>query len=157
MDSGTEDQRIVPVFPENIERVAPNSHAILDGTTVVPVDSLTKWASWFETGDRTVRRTWVGRYCVSSVFLGLNHDMYPFKGSGRWFETMVFGEAKRTELFDRRTKIRPEMWMSRCETWEQALRDHHIGIMFAKLAAYKGRVSARRLRKILKMAAKNAH
>lgn len=51
--------------------------------------NLSKWAKWFETGDRIVRQEMVGESKVSTVFLGMDHAF----GGGPpvLWETMVFG------------------------------------------------------------------
>lgn len=61
---------------------------ILEGKEIKPVDLLT-WAAWFETADRHIAKTPVGKYDVSTVFSGLNHNF----GGGNpplLFETTVF-------------------------------------------------------------------
>ena len=48
------------------------------------------WGRWFNTADRKVARTNIGKTLISTVFLGLDHR---FVGQGRpiLYETMVFG------------------------------------------------------------------
>lgn len=71
--------------------------AILDGHTVVPVRNTLKWAQWFETADRRVASTMLGRTHVSTVFLGLDHGYHDVP---QWFETMVF-RADGTDTIER--------------------------------------------------------
>ena len=96
-----------------------NDKGILDGHKVVPVKDLVEWASKFETMDRHVAETFVGkvRYVllggpkpvrVSTVFLGLDHG---HGGKSLWFETMVFGGKLDLE-------------QDRYETWDEAVAGH---------------------------------
>ncbi len=64
-------------------------HYILIGHEVLQVDDVLDFARWFETAERRVRVSQVGPYCVSTVFLGLDHR---FGGNGPpvLFETMVY-------------------------------------------------------------------
>lgn len=64
---------------------------ILQGHVAVPVDVLT-WAQWFETAgaERIVGQETIGRWFVSTVFLGLDHSFG--EGARYLFETMVFDE-----------------------------------------------------------------
>ena len=81
----------------------------LEGKRVVMVSSVLSWAQWFESADRRVAETMVGRVRVSTVFLGINHRFGP--GEPLLFETMVFGGALNEQ-------------MSRSATWVQAENDH---------------------------------
>lgn len=51
-----------------------------------------RWAHWYEKGRRIVKRSTIGPYMVSTVFLGVDHR---FDGEGPpiLWETMVFGEV----------------------------------------------------------------
>lgn len=55
---------------------------ILEGRNPVPVDDVVKWARWFETAERRVCVTMVGRVEVSTFFIGVDAHVL--------FETMVF-------------------------------------------------------------------
>lgn len=82
----------------------------LDGHVPVPTDEPGKALD----GDRTVAKTTIGQYLVSTVFLGLDHQYGD--GPPLLFETMVFGEEDWVEQY-----------MDRYATWEQAERGHeHI-------------------------------
>jgi hypothetical protein len=75
-----------------------NDKYILDERgRVVREDDLFKWARWFEDSieQRRVARTRVGRYLVSTVFLGIDHSW----GAGNpiLWETMVFSLPKSPE------------------------------------------------------------
>jgi hypothetical protein len=65
---------------------------ILDdnGNPVLEPD-LIKWAMWFETAtNRRVANEMIGEVQVSTIFLGLDYNMFP-KGPPIVWETMVFG------------------------------------------------------------------
>lgn len=47
------------------------------------------WARWFNTANRRVAETTIGRRLVSTVFLGIDHSFG--EGPPLLFETMVFG------------------------------------------------------------------
>jgi hypothetical protein len=61
---------------------------ILNGHEPVEEPDLLTWARWIETADRHVRDTFRDDVRVSTVFLGL--DMNVFGGPPDLFETMVF-------------------------------------------------------------------
>lgn len=90
---------------------------ILDGKTPVPADLMT-WAKWFETADRRVDATTIGRYRVSTVFLGLDHQYG--EGPPLIFETMVFADGGSDEC-----------WCDRCSTWDEAEAMHQRGCEYA--------------------------
>lgn len=58
--------------------------------TPQPCANVLAWAAWFETADRIVAQTEVGRYEVSTVFLGVDHGFGHTSRPVLW-ETMVFG------------------------------------------------------------------
>lgn len=60
-----------------------------DGKVKVEPD-LEKWGKWIEKADRTLLKTTVGEYQISTVFLGIDHR---FGGPGApiLWETMIFG------------------------------------------------------------------
>ena len=62
----------------------------LDGHDPVPVDDTLEWARWLETADRRVASDVIGRYHVSTVFLGTDHNFTGNGGCPLLFETMVF-------------------------------------------------------------------
>lgn len=68
-----------------------SNYYILDkNRNVKVVKDFLEWARWMETGDRRVDFTLVaGRYEVSTVFLGLNYNLFN-EGDPILFETMVF-------------------------------------------------------------------
>lgn len=58
--------------------------------------NLYAWASWMENGNRILKKTTVGKYSVSTVFLGID---YRFSGKGKpvLWETMVFRPLTKRE------------------------------------------------------------
>ena len=91
-------------------------HAILEGHEVKPADLMT-WAQWFETADRHVDRTKIGDVEVSTVFLGLDHNIGG--DCPHWYETMVFGG-----------KYNGEQW--RYTTWDEAVVGHNRAVAMVK-------------------------
>lgn len=79
------------------------------GKTPKPIDDVLEWGKWFETANRRVAEANVGNVCISTVFLGLDHNWGP--GEPILFETMVFGGH-----FDGQQR--------RYATWEEAERGH---------------------------------
>lgn len=78
----------------------------------VPCEDFLRWGKWLGKTRTKVRKTFIGRYFISTVFLGMDHN-FSTHGQPLLFETMVIkdgdwcGEAQ-----------------YRCETWRQALRQH---------------------------------
>lgn len=83
-----------------------------DDHNPVPETDVLKWAQWFETFNRHVRSEMVGPYHVSTVFLGL--DMNLFDGPPLLYETMVFRGIERVALDIQ----------ERCSTWDEAVAQH---------------------------------
>lgn len=65
-------------------------HYILDGKIPVQAQCFMEFALWFESANRTVKKTTIGDAEVSTVFLGIDHR---FIGDGPpvLFETTIFG------------------------------------------------------------------
>lgn len=78
------------------------------GGEITPID-VTEWAIWFEKADRKVAWTKIHYVKISTVFIGLDHNMG--NGPPRLFETMVFGG-------------RFDMEVERYPTEKLALRGH---------------------------------
>ena len=83
---------------------------ILQGHKAVLVDRETYLNSQ-EKQDRTVAKSTIGDYLVSTVFLGLDHQWHEH-GPPLLFETMVFGKGPLDER------------QERCTTWEEAEAMH---------------------------------
>lgn len=91
---------------------------ILDGHEVMPESNLMKWAMWFESADRAVKKTAINDSVqVSTVFLGLDHNYGD--GPPILFETMIFGGEHDEE-------------MERCSTWSEAEQMHERMIKRAR-------------------------
>lgn len=54
----------------------------------VPVEDADEWSLWYGTADRVVAQTQIGKFGVSTVFLGIDHNFYG--GPPLVFETAVF-------------------------------------------------------------------
>ena|ERR1035437_7692535 len=98
----------------------------LHGKKTVPCTSLEEWAIEFEYSDRTVEKTDIDKVHISTVFLGLDHDM--FGDVPILFETMVFydGDASDADakIFDRLNSRGIFGYFKRYSTWEQAEEGH---------------------------------
>jgi hypothetical protein len=66
----------------------PEYYILIDRLPVA-VDMMT-WARWCQDHDRSIARDEIGNAVVSTVFLGLNHNMR-MSGEPILFETMIFG------------------------------------------------------------------
>jgi hypothetical protein len=116
----------------------PHNYILVGQTPVLEPDVI-KWAQWFETAEQRVRLTRVGKYKVSTVFLGLDHR---FHGSGPpiVFETMIF--TRKHEAID---------YQKRCATWREAERQHEEAIAYiAKLGDKPEQIYPVPLTKLLK-------
>lgn len=68
---------------------------ILDGHTPIKEPDVLRWGAWFETADRSVKKTPVSdEVLVSTVFLGLDH-CFGDSPSPVLFETLIFGGEPR--------------------------------------------------------------
>lgn len=83
---------------------------VLKGHEIVPTDDIREWGRmWDQPDGRIVARDSVGEVRVSTVFLGVDHNM----GTGRvlLFETMTFGGDV-------------DEWTWRYSTWDEAAAGH---------------------------------
>ena len=96
----------------------PSFKYILKGKKVVLEDDLLKWANWFETADRQVRIEIIKKVQVSTVFLGLDHNLTG-KGKPILFETMVFGGKS-------------DGFQQRYSTWKEAEEGHEKALKLVK-------------------------
>lgn len=76
-------------------------HYILTKDRKVAVASLLEWAAFMERADRTIGRTVVSGFEISTVFLGLDHN-YKQEGPPVLWETMVFDDGGRADFDCRR-------------------------------------------------------
>ena len=82
----------------------------LIGHKTKPVEDVLEFGRWYETAERRVDETKIGKVTVSTVFLGVNHQ-FMTGGPPILFETMVFGGP----LDDSQ---------ERYSTWEEAEAGH---------------------------------
>ncbi len=89
-------------------------HYILDeNNNPIPEDDDIKWAKFFEDRTkRTIARTIMGKYAISTVFLGIDHGYLP-ESPPILFETMVFVSGDDSGIFQ-----------ERCSTYEDAVSQH---------------------------------
>lgn len=79
---------------------------------------LLEWAKAFEDGNtRRVDQTVIDDICISTVFLGLDHQYG--NGPPLLFETMIFGGKE-------------DEYQNRCSTWEEAESMHRNAIEHVK-------------------------
>lgn len=91
-----------------------------DDHTLVPCHDFIVWSIWMHNDDHIrVRETTVGRYWISTVFLGQSVREPPML-----FETMVFDHSPDTEAYTREQR--------RYATWQEAEAGHD-----AMVALYK--------------------
>lgn len=72
-------------------------HYILVGHEAVRINDTLEWARKFGSSNRVVKQEDVGKYRVSTVFLGLDHQ-WTEGGPPRIFETMVFEGDNMSDL-----------------------------------------------------------
>ena len=98
---------------------------ILVGQTPVPCDDLIEWATWFGDNEhRQVRLTKVGRWHVSTIFLGLDHR-WSLKGPPLLFETMTWKRVKPyKDSFGIEHNRKFSDVQQRCATWPEAEKQH---------------------------------
>lgn len=79
---------------------------------------LMEWAAQLETMDRRVAHDVINNWCVSTIWLGLNHNYYG--GPPLVFETMIFSPDGL------------ENYLARYTTWDQAVAGHQEAIDWVK-------------------------
>lgn len=102
----------------------------LEGKTVVPCDQVCEFSRWFETADRIVKQEQVGRFWVSTVFLGIDHR-FEEPGPPLVFESAVF-TRQTVELMGKKRPGLADHSMERTPTWELALEAHARAVAWAK-------------------------
>jgi hypothetical protein len=108
-------------------------HAILDENGAVRPASLLEWAGWYEhSGQRFIDFIELQEHTVSTIFTGLDMNLNPYSNHALWFETMVFGLPKETELLGRKRMMRPVLWSLRTATKYEALGAHEQGKQWLK-------------------------
>jgi hypothetical protein len=97
----------------------------LIGKLPVPCRDIEEWAEWCAADERKriVRQDDVGPLRVSTVFLGLDHNLSLFDNSPEHepllFETMIFDDGE-------------DHYQTRCTTWDQAELMHEVALAEAK-------------------------
>jgi hypothetical protein len=131
-------------FAKNLGQILGQQHAVLDENGEAQPATFMQWAHWLQKNQahRRIESTDIARqlpglkselYCVSTVFLGLNHQYVP-EGKPLWFETIVFGPPHRKHFsFLKKTMtVREDLWMRRCTTKAEALAQHAEGVVWLK-------------------------
>lgn len=86
------------------------------------IKKLIEWGRSFEISNRRVAQEQVGKYWISTVFLGLDHGWGD--GPPMLFETMAFkGKSGRA---------RKSVYQDRCSTWEEAEEMHKKAVALAR-------------------------
>jgi hypothetical protein len=114
---------------------------ILEGKIPVECEDLLTWARWLEehTADRVVKQETVGRFWVSTCFLGLDQNFFG-DGPPLLFETMVFRDATPADRVEfAKEGFRCPYHLSedsapclRTATWELALEAHAETVEWAR-------------------------
>jgi hypothetical protein len=87
-----------------------------DGS-VYPTNDMSRWASFFESGNRLIAYTGNDNIHISTAFLGMDHNHFG-EGAPILFETMIFGG-------------RWDSFQSRFSTYAEALEGHKMACMLA--------------------------
>jgi hypothetical protein len=75
---------------------------VLDANGVEVESTAEEWAKFFESADRRIAATHVGKAFVSTVFLGIDHRIPPGRGlPPLLYETMVFESPDGEEHMER--------------------------------------------------------
>lgn len=81
----------------------------LNGHNAVPAASLEEWSKEFWQIDRRVAQDTIGDAQISTVFLGINHNLT--EGPPLLFETKIFGGVHNDRI-------------KQCSTWDEAVKQH---------------------------------
>ena len=103
------DTQPVAAFQENTSQLL----YILQGHTPVPEPDSRKWAEWYERERKTCTVAFdeIGGVEISTVFLGVNHNLSPQKEKPHLFETLIRGGQN-------------DGTIERYPTWEEAETGH---------------------------------
>ncbi len=88
---------------------------ILNGHEPVPVANVIEWADWFETADRQIAYTMVGKRHISTIFIGVDMSL---RQPPRVFETAVF-DGDNVDI-------------THCSTWDEAVKQHRAMVKLVK-------------------------
>lgn len=89
---------------------------ILKGHKAVVVNEVKEWERWFETADRTVGLTILEFYMISTVFIGIDFNLFD-QETPLIFETMVFPMRGGIRMFN-------DVDCKRYSTWDEAVKGH---------------------------------
>ncbi len=89
----------------------------------VGVYNVVEWGKWFETNNRTVKRTNIGDIEISTVFIGIDHS-FGFVKKPLLFETKIFGGDL-------------DGYQDRYATWIGAEYGHDRAVKLVKLSLLK--------------------
>jgi hypothetical protein len=97
---------------------------ILEDKKPVETKDMQAWGEFMQNDERIVYKTNVGDVNISTVFLGLDHNMQLFDGSMKnyqpiLFETMIFGGER-------------DQYQERYATWEEAEDGHTFAVSLVK-------------------------
>ena len=126
-----------------------NGRYILEGKIPVPCEDLITWARWIEIPtNRIVKQQFIGDLWISTVFLGLDHNMLFPDSPPQLFETLVFRDSTdedRREMEALAVRVGytgkvtcprhvqvDDGYSSRSATWEMALEEHAKAVKWAK-------------------------
>lgn len=104
-----------------------NDRYILRGRTPIPEPDLLSWAQWIESHERHVDSTTIGKFEVSTVFLGLDHNFFTGSDKPILFETMVFKlprPSTKEIMAGADCSHRYDNIQERYHTWEEAQAGH---------------------------------
>lgn len=96
---------------------------ILKDKKPVPCKSVLKWGAWIQENNPPLAKERVGNKEVSTVFLGMNHNIWG--GKRHLFETMVFStRVRRTNNLFGKTRTSYDDYTRRYSTWREAMKGH---------------------------------
>jgi hypothetical protein len=113
-----------------------SDYYILRGHVPVLCTDLLTWARWLENTNRIVSQDRIGDVFISTVFLGVDHNFYG--GDPLLFETMVFDEGDKVELFNGiKTPDSIDEYTQRYSTWDQAEEGHKQIMQLIRKSTFK--------------------
>lgn len=103
-----------------LERISRYNYILDEHKNIVPVYDIIEWATWCENNreNKRVSKTTIGDSCVSTVFLGVDHNFSLYGDvTPVLFETMVYNEANETWV---------DKYTERYCTYAEALMGHSL-------------------------------
>ena len=103
---------------------------ILKGHEPVEEPNLYKWGQFMETGKRIVKQTVIKKHLVSTVFLGLDHNLNrPMRKVNKDYKPIIF----ETMIFDRSKEQKKIIdFQERYRTWDEAIEGHKKAVKLVK-------------------------